>query len=318
MVAMQEVSRAFRAMGSECSIRLVVESGSGEELLDHAVGTLDLLERRWSRFIDDSELSQLNSHAGAPVFVSPETFEIVALAIEAWRATDGLFDPTMLDALVDVGYDSDFDALSDRHPVEVGEERLRSLGPDAVELDGRSRLIIAPPGLHFDLGGIGKGHAGDRLLTQVMDEGALGACIDLGGDVRVGGVTGDGGGWIVVIDDPFQPGRDLALLGLADGAVTTSSRLRRRWSTASGEAHHILDPTTSRSAQSGLASVTVIASLAAWGEVHAKAALVGGLERGRALIEAAGLSALLVTDSGESVPVGQFGSFLVDGPTLGT
>jgi thiamine biosynthesis lipoprotein len=316
MGGMQEYSRAFRAMGSDCVVRVVVANDRAEPILDRVVEKMAELEQRWSRFIVESELSQLNDHAGAPVFVSPETFAILSLAVDAWRATGGRFDPTMLDALRNSGYDETFNDLATRAPVVVVEPTSMPGGLNGVELDSRAFLIQTPPGLHFDLGGIGKGYAADCLFTQVMEDGVSGACLDFGGDVRVGGATAEGGGWTIVIDDPFHPGDDLAVLGLGDGSVTTSSRLRRKWPTTSGEAHHLLDPATSRPSESGLASVTVIAAHAAWGEVHAKAALIAGATEGAALIENAGLSALLVTDDGDALPVGQFEAFLIEGPTL--
>jgi len=98
---------------------------------------------------------------------------------------------------------------------------------------------------------------------------------------------------------------------LVDGAVTTSSRLRRRWPTAGGVAHHIIDPATGRPASSGLASVTVISADAAWGEAHAKAALVAGPGEGRHVVESAGLAALFVTDDREVLNVGGIDAFLV-------
>jgi len=316
MGEMQEHSRAFRAMGSDCVVRLVVANDRAEPILDRVVEKMAELEQRWSRFIADSELSQLNDHSGAPVFVSPETFAVVSLAVDAWRATGGRFNPTMLDALRSTGYDETFDDLAARAPVVVVEPSSMPGGLNSVDLDARTFLIQTPPGLHFDLGGIGKGYAADYLFTQVMEDGVSGACLDFGGDVRVGGATAEGGGWPIVIDDPFHPGEDLAVLGLGDGAVTTSSRLRRKWSTTSGEAHHLLDPATARPSESGLASVTVIAAHAAWGEVHAKAALIAGAQEGSALIESAGLSALMVTDDGEALAVGQFEAFLIEEPTL--
>ena len=50
-------------------------------------------------------------HAGSPVVVSPETRELVERAVAAWRMTGGLFDPTVLGALVRAGYDRSFDEL---------------------------------------------------------------------------------------------------------------------------------------------------------------------------------------------------------------
>lgn len=313
---------SLRAMGSECVIRVVVDEADradADSMLDLAATRIDELEHRWSRFLDDSELSQLNAHAGAPVFVSPETFELVSLAIDAWRATAGLFDPTMLDALLGAGYDTTFDELADRAPfvADPGVVPVPGAGALAgVELDMRTSMVLTPPGLHLDLGGIGKGHAADVVFALLMASGASGACLDLGGDVRVGGLAVDGGGWAIAIDDPFRPGEDLAVVGLAEGSITTSSRLRRRWETSEGEGHHLIDPSTGRPARAGLAAVSVIAASAAWGEAHAKAALIAGPRDGVALLEDAGLCGILVADDGSLTRAGPFDRFLLGGSAV--
>jgi thiamine biosynthesis lipoprotein len=314
----QEHLRRFRALGSECLVRVVVadDDPSGPALLDGAVALLDDIEGRWSRFRPDSELTALNAHAGSPVFTSADTAAVVAMAVEAWRVTDGLFDPTVHDALVANGYDRTFDDIG-----VTGAQTSTTLpaapapvpGPADIEVDERIGLVVLPPGCHIDLGGIGKGRSADLAIDQLLGEGAVGACVDLGGDVRVGGLTvGGGDDWVIAVDDPFEPGRDLALLRLAGGAVTTSSRVKRRWSTGSGAAHHLIDPTTGRPAESGLAAVTVVAGAAAWGEVHAKAALIAGPGRARTLIEDAGMCALLVADDGTVTTAGPIDAFLME------
>ncbi len=128
----------------------------------------------------------------------------------------------------------------------------------------------------------------------------------------VGGSDPAVGGWVVAVADPNHPDDDLTRLRLDDGAVTTSARTRRRWETAVGEAHHLLDPRTGRPAASGLAGVTVVAGSAAWGEVHAKAALVAGPTEGVRLVEAAGLCAILVTDDGHVLTAGPLDDYLVE------
>jgi len=303
-------------MGSDCVVRVVVANDRAEPILDRVEARMHELEKRWSRFLADSELSQLNDLSGAPVFVSRETFELVSLAIDAWRATGGLFDPTMLDALRNVGNDKTFDALAAQGPAVVDDSLTVFGGLDGVDLDARSFLVQTPPGMHLDLGGIGKGHAADLLFAQVIEDGVSGACLDFGGDIRVGGEPAEGRGWVVVVDDPFHPGQDLVSLALSEGSVTTSSRLRRKWSTTKGEAHHLLDPATAEPSESSIAAVTVLAARAAWGEAHAKAALLAGPIAGLRLIEDAGLSALLIADDGTVVPAGEFERFVVGGPTL--
>jgi len=309
---MRETRRDVVAMGSDCSVRVVVDHDRAEPMLDRAVELVERLEQKWSRFRADSELCQLNAHAGAPVFCSSETVEVIALALEAWRATDGHFDPSLLDALIDVGYDTTFDEIRARSSF-VTDRSTPDVHPslDLVDVDRSARLVHCPPGLHLDLGGIGKGRAADLVVDQLVAEGVDGACVDLGGDLRVVGTTADGASWSVVIDDTFRPGDDLVVLGLADGAVTTSSILRRRWATDGGEAHHLLDPVSGRPVRSGLVSVTVLAASAAWGEAHAKAALVAGAGDGRRLVERAGLSALFVDAGGRMESVGSFDAFVL-------
>ena len=314
---MQEQLRRFRALGSECLVRVVVadDDPSGPALLDGAVALLDDIESRWSRFRPESELSALNAHAGSPVFTSADTATVVAMAIEAWRVTGGLFDPTVHDALVASGYDRTFDDIGGAGPstTSAPDQPATFPGPADIEVDERIGIVVLPPGCHLDLGGIGKGRAADLVIDQLIASGAAGACVDLGGDVRVAGLTvGGGDDWVIAVDDPFEPGRDLALLRLAGGAVTTSSSMKRRWSTGSGAAHHLIDPGTGRPAESGLAAVTVVAGAAAWGEVHAKAALIAGVQRGRTLIEDAGMCALLVADDRTVVTAGPMEDFLVE------
>src|SRR5262249_36189765 len=91
------VERTFRAMGTEVHVVLVDGAAS---LLDRAYERIDELERRWSRFDADSEISTLNREAGHPVRVSPETRELVQRALEAWHVTGGVYDPTVLGDLL--------------------------------------------------------------------------------------------------------------------------------------------------------------------------------------------------------------------------
>lgn len=312
---MVESARSFRALGSDCSLRVWAEdAASGARMIDHAIDLLVGLDRKWSRFRADSELSELNRGAGKPVAVSSETCTLMSLAIEAWRSTDGLFDPTILGSLVGAGYDRTFDEITAAESTgRLDQDSFRpSPGLDGVVVDEKNLMVTLPEAVSLDLGGIGKGHAADLVLEQLLSNGAAGACIDLGGDVRVGGSEPEGGGWIIAVDDPFHPGEDLALISLSSGAVTTSSRLRRQWMTTDGPAHHLVDPSTGRPSRNGLAAVTVVAANAAWGEVHAKAALIAGPFNGVFLLAQAGLSGLLVQDDGSVLTAGAIDDYLIN------
>lgn len=293
-------------MGSAAHLLVL---GADPACLDRARARLEEMESRWSRFLADSELSRVNSGGGRTVRVSVETAQLVRRSVEAWRCTGGLYDPTVLPALEAAGYDRTFPEVEAQAPTQAATAGTPAPGCGGIvvtvdELGGTVRL---PPGVRLDLGGIGKGYAADQTVFELRQMGASGACVNLGGDVRVSGASPALAGWIVGITDPFgdEDSSDaLTGVALANGAVTTSSRTRRRWRRGTREMHHVLDPRTGQPARTGLAAVSVVAAEAHWAEVFAKSVLVAGLDAGRQLLDSHGLAALLVTDTGELIRVG--------------
>ena len=92
--------------------------------------------------------------------------------------------------------------------------------------------------------------------------------------------------------------------------MAASSRLRRRWTTGAGPAHHLIDPATGAPSTSALVAVTVLAADAVWAEVFAKAALLAGDAAGIALLAQADLAALLVTEDATVLTAGPIDRFL--------
>jgi FAD:protein FMN transferase len=257
-------------------------------------------EARWSRFRPDSELSRLNAGSGNWVEVSPETFVLIEAAIAGWTITEGRFDPTVLPALVAAGYDRTFDAIS-ASPSSAFEPLQNDEGDhgcDAIGLDRERYSIRLPAGVTVDLGGIAKGHTADLVADELMRLGTAGAVANIGGDVRVAGRAPDGEAWRVAIEDPPGDGTPLATCAVADGAVATTSRRRRRWKTVAGSAHHLIDPTTKQPADSGLLAVTVVAARGVWAEVLAKAAFLAGPDEAAAVLAGFGTTGLLALDDG--------------------
>jgi thiamine biosynthesis lipoprotein len=135
-----------------------------------------------------------------------------------------------------------------------------------------------------------------------------GVLVNLGGDLRARGEAPPPHGWVVAVDDPLDTGRT-GLLALAEGAIATSTKLRRTWTRGDRTLHHLIDPRTGDPAESGLASVTVVAGEAWRSEVLAKAAFIAGLDDGRALIQSAGATGLFVTDGAEVIELDGLSAF---------
>jgi thiamine biosynthesis lipoprotein len=205
--------------------------------------------------------------------VSSDTAALVSRAFAGRRATAGRFDPTLLGTLVGAGYDRSFELLA------AGDG-------GAVALD---------VGAGFDPGGIGKGLAADLVVEELLAGGAEGACVNLGGDLRAEGA----GPWVVDVADPFDSRRPpIASLALDAGGVATSSRLRRAWWQGGHRRHHLIDPSTGRPADTGVAAVTVVTGEAWRAEVLAKAALLAGVEGAMELLATRNAAGLVVDDNG--------------------
>ncbi|MEY2446018.1 MAG: FAD:protein transferase [Ilumatobacteraceae bacterium] len=284
-----DTERRFRAMGSDAHLVVV---GGTDGVLDAAERRIEQLEQRWSRFIDSSEICELNRRAGQMVAVSPETVVLVQRAIEAWRLTGGGFDPTVLGAVLRAGYDVSFESMAE-NKAESSSDLLT--GCTDIAVDGSS--VRLPAGTGFDPGGIGKGLAADIVIGEIIASGAAGACVNLGGDLRVAGESPDGAAWTIAIEHPSTP-EPVALIGLSEGAVATSTTLRRQWNVDGQHRHHLIDPATGEPSESDLELTTIIAGEAWIAEVLAKAVLLRGSRRAFDIVDGSGVQALTIDADG--------------------
>lgn len=223
----------FAAMGTTVTVLVPTAWSSMASV------TADLFaewEARLSRFRPTSELSKLNAAAGRPRRVGRLVYGAVETAVLAALATDGLFDPTLLDRLEALGYDRTFETLvrdgPGRPPAEAattndprragrhaasGATRDEEPGsrpePDGrprpvrgrwrhIRLDRHARTVELPPGVRLDLGGIAKGMAVDAAVALLAAVGVPAAAVEAGGDLAVLGPSPDGGRWRIEIEQP--------------------------------------------------------------------------------------------------------------------
>jgi thiamine biosynthesis lipoprotein len=187
-----------------------------------------------------------------------------------------------------------------------------------VRLDPYLPAVTLGPDVRLDPGGIGKGLAADIVVGELIERGAHGAMVNLGGDVSVAGAAPTQAGWIVGVEDPRDRTRSVARVALRAGGVCTSSRLRRAWIDTSGmPVHHLVDPRTGMPVDTDVASVTVVAGAAWWAEALTKARFVGTVA-GSPDHLTAGTHALLVSLDGRVTVEGDAGVFGVAESVVGT
>ena len=278
---------AFAAMGTEVELLLEAPEGPlAAAALGAAEAEFHRLESLLSRFRPESELSRLNRDG--EIEAGRELMAVAELAVAARIRTGGRFDPTIHDALCAAGYDRTFGELC------LGDAPAEPAGPcgGSVMMDHDRRSITLGPGVRIDLGGIAKGFAADHVCELLALVGP--ALVNAGGDIAA---TGE---WIVRVDTPGEP----LSLALHDGALATTGRDRRRWTRGGKQHHHVIDPSTGRSAESDLLCVTAFAPRAVDAEVIAKARFLAGFDRAAGEADDEGTPCLLVADDGRCALAG--------------
>ena len=266
---MSSMHLCFSAMSTDVGITVV---DGDEHDLAWAQRRVIELEHRWSRFMPTSEIARLNEAGGEPLDVSPDTVMAVRAACAAWVHTRGCFDPTVHDSLLRLGYDDSIEAVRDQRR-EPSRPLIGTAGCEGVIYDEDALVVQFPPGVRFDLGGIGKGLAADVVATGLIERGARGALVNVGGDVRVTGEPASGDAWRVDVEDP-RTEQVLVTLPLLDGGVATSTTLRRRWRLGQRAVHHLISPADGTPTDGNVVGVAVIAGTAAWADALSKVPFV--------------------------------------------
>jgi thiamine biosynthesis lipoprotein len=264
---------------------------------------LSAFEAACSRFRPDSELSELNRHAGEAVHVGPLLFESVVLALRIAARTGGLVDPTVGASLRLAGYDRTFSEVRLRDGTHFRPSWAEVAGWRSVSLDDRARTIRVPAGVELDLGATAKALAADRAAAAAAGATGSGVLVGLGGDFAVAGGA-PANGWPVRIEDDHAAPLDGGgpVVSVAQGGLATSGTRVRRWTTTGGELHHIFDPRTGRPAVTRWRTVSVVAASCVEANAASTAAIVLGDDAtGRLARER--LPARLVTGDGVVVTV---------------
>lgn len=285
----------FTSMASRVMLRILDGGPAALAALAAARQVVERVEAACTRFDPDSPLMRANADRTAWHQVPEECYLAVEQATRAHLETGGLFDPRVLDALLALGYDRTLPFRSGRVSVTgpAGAAAV-PVTPWRPGLDP-ARRAIRLGAARIDLGGIGKGLA-VRLAAATLAGAGGSHLIEAGGDCHVAGDGPDGDGWQIGVEDPAGGDRPVAVLRLRDTGCATSSRRVRSWRVNGQQVHHLIDPRTGRSADSGLLSVTVLDPDPARAEVWSKSLLIAGRGRIAALAEQRRLPALWVDD----------------------
>ena len=272
----------FTAMASPCEV-LVPSMSRHAALAIGAVAAQEAwrIEKKFSRYRDDSVTAWIHRNRGIAIEVDEETAALMDFASQCFDLSEGLFDITS-GVLRRVWR---FDG-SDRIP---GTAAVAALLPliGFAKLQWNAPRLLLPEGMELDFGGIGKEYAVDRAYELLAARNTIPFLVNLGGDLRANRPPSHGP-WQVGIERPDSEREPSLLLDLEHGALATSGDSRRYLLRDGVRYGHILHPGTGWPVPGAPRSVTVAASSCTEAGLLATMALLHG-SRARAFLDDEGV-----------------------------
>jgi len=177
---------SFFAMNTRVDIAV---HGVSPEVFSHVARScrheMDRIEKLLSRYLPESEIYRLNHRQNSTVRnIDPEVFSLLLLCFQFQKLTLGYFN-------ICINKENAFSAVPD---------------PGGIEFDEKGYSVFFPaPSVQFDLGGIGKGYALNRLHEILMAHEVYNAFISAGeSSVLLLGNHPCGRGWKAGIMNPSR------------------------------------------------------------------------------------------------------------------
>jgi len=261
----------FQALGCPCEVLAQERSDAVVMLGEAAAREAWRIERKFSRYRNDSVTAILHRSRGAPMIVDKETAALLDFASHFHGLSKGLFDITS-GVLRRVWNFDGSDQVPERSAVErilplVGFSKLRWQAP----------VLQLPEGMELDFGGIGKEYAVDRAFARLLARTEAPFLVNFGGDLRASGPPSHGP-WQVGVERPGREAAATMLLDLCSGALATSGDSHRFLVKDGIRYCHVLDPRTGYPVVGAPRSVTVAAASCTEAGMWATLALLKGSE----------------------------------------
>lgn len=261
----------FTAMASDCEVLVdTADESTAHDVTQLVADEAWRVERKFSRYRDDSVLHKINTAGGQPVTVDEETARLLDFGAMAYQLSEGKFDLSS-GVMREIWR---FDG-SNKVPTETESRALLSrMGWQRANWQAPNLALL--PGMEIDFGGIGKEYAVDQaaeLSKKVTSDPVL---VNFGGDLYATKPPVKKDYWLIGMD---QIGDQQApIVQLKSGGLATSGDSRRFLLKDGVRYPHVLNPLSAWPVMDAPNSVTVAANSCVEAGLLATLAMLEGLD----------------------------------------
>ena len=302
---MKEYEYNNKVMGTDLSIAIVDDSQElADNLASEALSEIQAYEKRFSRFLPESELSQLNQRK--ELIVSKIFIETIIKARELFIETKGIFNPLV--QIERLGYDKTFEEIKDIDTGPINQENY-DIDFSTVVIDQNLSKIILNEGQKLDFGGFLKGYLAEKIAKKIKNgyekfesekEKIIGVIVNLGGDIHAQGLDVNNQKFIFNIYNPMTD-RDEISVKLYNESLATSGTYKRFWQKSGSKVHHILDASGRHNPKSEIISASIIHEDGGKSDALAKVFLSVGHEKAKQLFEKEKIQFIIIKNNGEII-----------------
>lgn len=247
---------SFDSIGSRFWLERLDNMPFGADLEQKIITYANNFDDSYSRFKDTSLVTDL-ARKGSLHNPPAELVAMLNYSKKMYEASNGVFNITVGAALHRLGYGK------------------RSYGGNTVinpwdYIIWNTNKVTVPQGLMLDFGGFGKGWMIDAISDILRANGVSQFIVNGGGDMYVSSTTPIE----IALEDPRKPRTVLRAINLTNGALAGSDTIKRTWKDGKQTKHHIIDPSTNDSSESGVIASYVTAKTALVADTLATIAII--------------------------------------------
>ena len=239
-------------MGTTYSITITGFKDQEDNFKNQIDSLLSIFNKHFSTYLDDSEISNINTQESNSFTLSNEFLYVLQKALYYCEISDGHYDITIA-PLVDLwGFGPSGNMkLPDKKSIEY---TLENIGYQKIVLT--NNILLNNSKVKIDLNSIAKGYAVDKISEYIMERGYSDFLVEIGGEIRSSNHRRDS--WIIGIQNP-EENSIINKIQLNNKSMATSGTYNNFFTHKEKDYSHILNPKTGYPYIHNSVSATIIA-----------------------------------------------------------